>query len=135
MRPLIACLLLVLILCSCEKTDTEVPAVPAFDVTGDWRLASSMTLPDSAWYGIAPKDSSFYSFMPDGQFTYKSPTFSASGRYKVIPDGDKLQLMIQGPDSLCQYLEVEQTNDSTIKVDDWLRRIVKGYTSRKYIRK
>jgi hypothetical protein len=133
MRPLIATLLFALLFCSCEKNDAALSGDPAINVTGNWKLTSSLTLPDTTWYN-AVADSCTYSFAPDGTFEYTKGSFFSNGTYKVLPDGEKVKLIIIGPDKVYQFLEAERVNDSTIRIDDWLKGVASGYSSRKFVR-
>ena len=124
-------LLLMLLFCSCEKSDTE--ATPSIDLTGSWELASSMKLPDTTWQDVAPADVVSYTFDGNGSFIYSTKSWHTTGNYKVIADGNKVKLIIS-TDSLSQYLQVEKTSDSTIRVDDWLKAVTKGYTVKQFVR-
>ena len=131
MRSLSAALLLALFLCSCEKNDTEV--TPSIDVTGTWQLAATMPAPDTAWYSVAAKDSAYYVFGGNGQFVFDAKDVHLTGTYKVLAgDANAVKLIITGTDSLSQYLQIQKAGDSTIRMDDWLRGITKGYVSRKF---
>jgi hypothetical protein len=131
MRSIFTWLLLLMLFCSCEKNDTE--ATPSVDVTGSWELAASMKLPDTTWQAVTAGDSVTYSFDGNGQVSYFANGWHTKGSYKVIADGSKVKLIIS-TDSLSQYLEVEKTSDSTIRVDDWLKAVNKGYTSKQFIK-
>ncbi|MBP1653033.1 MAG: hypothetical protein H6Q26_3190 [Bacteroidetes bacterium] len=131
MRSIFTWLLLLTFFCSCEKNDTE--ATPSIDVTGSWELAASMKQPDTTWQAVAAADSATYSFDANGQVSYSTKSWRTTGTYKVIADGSKVKLIIS-TDSLSQYLEVEKTSDSTIRVDDWLKAVNKGYTSKRFVR-
>lgn len=131
MRSIFTWLLLLMLFCSCEKNDTE--ATPSVDVTGSWELAASMKLPDTTWQAVAAADSATYSFDGNGEVVYSTKAWRTKGSYKVIADGSKVKLIIS-TDSLSQYLEVEKTSDSTIRVDDWLKAVNKGYTSKRFVK-
>jgi hypothetical protein len=131
MRSIFTWLLLLMFFCSCGKNDTE--ATPSIDVTGTWSLASNMKLPDTTWQKIAVADSATYSFDGNGQFTYSSRIWQTAGTYKVIADGNKVKLIIS-TDSLSQYLQIEKTSDSSIRVDDWMKAVNKGYSSKQFIK-
>lgn len=131
MRSIFTWLLLLMLFCSCEKNDTE--ATPSIDVTGSWELAASRKLPDTTWQTVAIGDSVTYSFDGNGLVTYSTKGWHTKGTYKVIADGSKVKLIIS-TDSLSQYLEVERTSDSTIRVDDWLKAVNKGYTSKQFVK-
>jgi hypothetical protein len=131
MRSLLSTtLLLALLFCSCEKNDTE--PVPSIDVKGTWQLAATMPSPDTTWHSILAQDSAYYVFGND-QFVFDAKTVHLTGTYKVLAgDANSIKIIITGKDSLSQYLQIEKTSDSTIRVDDWLKGITKGYTSRKF---
>lgn len=131
MRSIFTWLLLLMLFCSCEKNDTE--ATPSVDVTGSWELAASMKQPDTTWQPVAAGDSVTYSFDGNGVVSYATKGWHTKGSYKVIADGSKVKVIIS-TDSLSQYLEVERTSDSTIQVDDWLKAVNKGYTSKRFVK-
>lgn len=131
MRSLSTALLLSLFFCSCEKNDIAV--TPAIDVTGTWQLAATMPAHDTIWQSVSPKDSAYYIFGSNGQFVFDAKSVHLTGIYKVVPgDANGVKLIVTGVDSLSQYLQVEKAGDSTIRVDDWLKGITKGYISRKF---
>lgn len=133
MRSLSATLLLALFFCSCEKNDTAL--TPAMDVTGTWQLAETMPSPDTVWQSVSLKDSTYYIFGSNGQFVFDAKEVHLTGTYKVVPgDANGVKLIVTGTDSLSQYLQIEKTGDSTIRIDDWLKGITKGYISRKFKR-
>lgn len=135
MRSLCTTLLLALFFCSCEKNDTEAIPTPAIDVTGTWQLAATMPSPDTTWHYVSPKDSAYYVFGGNGEFIFDAKAVHQRGTYKVLAgDANSVKLIITDRDSLSQYLQVEKTSDSTIRMDDWLKGISKGYTSRKFKR-
>ncbi|SFD24604.1 hypothetical protein SAMN05518672_1011243 [Chitinophaga sp. CF118] len=128
MRSLFTTLLLLLFFCSCEKNDTE--ATPSIDVTGTWQLAATMPSTDTFWQAISATDSVYYIFGNNGQFAFNASSYHQTGTYKVLADGVGVKLIVTGTDSLSQYLQVEKESDSTIRVDDWLKGITKGYASK-----
>ncbi|MVT06633.1 hypothetical protein [Chitinophaga tropicalis] len=123
--------LLLMLFCSCEKNDVE--ATPSIDVTGAWQLSESLTMPDSVWKPVAAADSAYYVFSSNGRFVFDAKTYHLTGTYKVIADGEKVKVIITGQDSIPQYLEVERVNDTSIKIDDWLKGVSKGQMSRKFV--
>ncbi|MBW8685600.1 hypothetical protein [Chitinophaga rhizophila] len=131
MRSLITSLLLLMLFCSCEKNDIE--ASPSVDITGSWQLSEQLMQPDTAWQRIASKDSAYYLFGSNGQFVFDAKTYHLSGTYKVIAAGNKVNLIITGQDSVAQYLQVERLNDTTIRIDDWLKGVNKEQVSRKFV--
>ncbi|GAA3953802.1 hypothetical protein GO495_30360 [Chitinophaga oryziterrae] len=131
MRSLSTTLLLLFLLCSCEKNDTE--ATPSIDVTGTWQLSAKMPFPDTTWSAIASTDSASYVFGNNGQFSFDAKAHHVTGVYKVLADGNGVKLIITGTDSLSQYLQVQKSGDSAIRVDDWLKGISqKGYASKMF---
>lgn len=131
MRSLLTSLLLLMLLCSCEKNDIE--ATPSIDVTGSWQLSQQYSLPDTSWRGISPKDSALYVFGRNGQFVFDAKTYHLTGTYKVVPAGHKVNLIITGQDSVAQYLQVERLTDTSIRINDWLIGVNKEQVSRKFI--
>lgn len=131
MRSLLTSLLLLMLICSCEKNDVE--PTPAVDVTGSWQLSQQLSLPDTAWHGITSADSAYYVFGANGQFVFDAKSYHLSGTYKVIAAGDKVKLIVTGKDSTSQYLQVEKLSDSSIRIDDWLIGVNKEQISRKFI--
>lgn len=131
MRSLITSLLLLMLICSCEKNDVE--PTPAVDVTGSWQLSQQLTLQDTIWHSIAPADSAYYIFGANGQFVFDAKSYHLSGTYKVIASGDKVKLIVTGKDSTSLYLQVEKLSDTSIRIDDWLIGVNKEQISRKFI--
>ncbi|ACU57671.1 hypothetical protein [Chitinophaga pinensis] len=131
MRSLLTSLLLLMLFCSCEKNDIE--ATPSIDVTGSWQLSQQLSMPDTAWQTIGPKDSAYYIFGRNGQFVFDAKSYHLSGTYKVIPAGKRVNLIITGQDSVTQYLQVERLTDTSIRVDDWLIGVTKEQISRQFI--
>jgi hypothetical protein len=105
------------------------------DVTGTWQLAETMPSRDTVWQSVSPKDSTYYVFGSNGRFVFDAKEVHLTGTYKVVPgDANGVKLIVTGTDSLSQYLQVEKDGDSTIRIDDWLKGITKGYISRKFKR-
>jgi hypothetical protein len=133
MRSLCTTLLLLFLLCSCEKNDSE--ATPSIDVTGTWQLSAKMPYPDTLWRSISSTDSAYYIFSNNGQFAFNAKSVLVTGVYKVLADGNGVKLILTGRDSLSQYLEVKRSGDSAIRVDDWLKGLSqKGYASKMFIK-
>jgi len=135
MRPLATIALLLLVFfCSCEKSDTSAPE-PSVTITGTWQLSATMQPSDTSWEYVSSRDSAFYMFDTYGRYHFISKISRQSGTYKVLPSNSGVRLIVTESDnSLSQYFQIEQTSDSTIRIDDWLKGITKASPSQLFKR-